>query len=64
MDRDCDLHRTFGGASHRHGWISIGRTRKVDRDHDIRTVQTHLISIGRQTEVQQEPRSWRDRIPK
>ena len=25
--------------------------------------KTHLISIGWQTEVQQEPRSWCDRIP-
>ena len=63
VDRDCDLHRTVGGASHRHGWISIGRTRKVDCDRDIMTVQTHLILIGRQTEVQQQPRSWCDRIP-
>ena len=36
---------------------------KVDRDRDIKTAQAHLISIERQTEVQQEPRSWRDRIP-
>ena len=63
VDRDCDLHRTVGGTSHQHGWISIERTMKVERDRDIRTTQTHLISIGRQMEVQQEPRSRRDRDP-
>ena len=49
------LHRTVGGASHQHGWISIGRTMKVDHDRDIRTAQTYMISIGWQAEVQQEP---------
>ena len=44
VDRDCDLHRTVGGASHQHGWISIGWTVKVDRDHNISTAQTYLIN--------------------
>ena len=32
--------KTGGGASHQHGWIAIGRTRKVDRDRAIVTLQS------------------------
>ena len=43
VDRDCDLHRTVGVASHRHGLISIGRTMKEEFDRTIMTAQTYLI---------------------
>ena len=43
MDRDCDLHRTVGIASHWHGWISIGQTMKDELDRAIGTAQTYLI---------------------
>ena len=43
VDHDCDLHRTAGVTSHRHGWISIGWTSKDDLDRAIRTAQSYLI---------------------